>query len=80
MPNLAASCRYCTPVRFSFDPESVCSPGIKLSGDRQIPSLLKCENTGSGSQTEDAIDFTPLVSFIKQRLLYLLDTLLVCGC
>lgn len=56
------------------DSESTGRLFIKVARDRQILSLLIRANTGSGPQTEHAINLTAVMSFITQSFLQLVDS------
>jgi hypothetical protein len=47
--------------------------GIKLPCDWQIFGLLKSANARPGSETEDAVELSPVLSFALQSFLYLPD-------
>jgi hypothetical protein len=59
------------------DSEFTSRLGIELPGDWQILSLLIRANTGSGTQTQDAIDLASVVSFVAQSFLHPFDLVLV---
>ena len=56
------------------DPESTGGLFIKVARDGQILSLLIRANTGSGPQTEHAINLPAVMSFITQSFLQFVDS------
>ena len=57
-------------VNLRSDSESAGRLFVKMACDWQTLSLLICANTGASPQTEHAIHFPAVVSFVQQSLLH----------